>query len=182
MPALQYPQGYPATASNFFKQISIRYWSTKSWILLGGSFSPSFWRLAKKKSSMMSSSNFIDPLAIFYHSPNLLVQNPKFNPNVKSPFRQCWLDYHNGNDLISPWYIEKSPCTTYCIFISEKNENLGMCCQNRPTRLLQRPRIKIGKPPKVEQSLSNRKGFVDIERWDYSLSNQHSHLKYAPEV
>lgn len=126
MPALQYPQGYPATASNFFKQISIRYWSTKSWILLGGSFSPSFWRLAKKKSSMMSSSNFIDPLAIFYHSPNLLVQNPGFNPNVKSPFRQCWLDYHNGNDLISPWYIEKSPCTTYCIFISgKKKRKLG---------------------------------------------------------
>ena len=92
-------------------------WEVLSALLFGG------WQ--KKKSSMMSSSNFIDPLAIFYHSPNLLVQNPGFNPNVKSPFRQCWLDYHNGNDLISPWYIEKSPCTTYCIFISEKKRKLG---------------------------------------------------------
>ena len=138
---------------------------------VGRFFQPFFLEVGKKKSSMMSSSNFIDPLAIFYHSPNLLVQNPGFNPNVKSPFRQCWLDYHNGNDLISPWYIEKSPCTTYCIFISEKKTKTWGCVakiaqhvffsvQGSKSASLQ----KLNKASQIEKDLWTLKGGTTVSQ------------------
>lgn len=170
---LQYPRLPGLQPSNFFKRISIRYWSTKSWILFGGFSELLFWRLAFQEFHDVL-KQFYSP-GIFYHSPNLLVQNPGFNPNVRSPFRQFWLDYHNGNDLISPWHIEKSPCTTYIYF--KKKRKLGdvwlftqhvfFSVQGSKSASLQ----KLNKASQIERICQMLKGRTTVSQTNMATKN-----------
>ena len=89
------------------------FWRFQPFFFSGSLGLPSQNKAALRISSMMFSGNFT-PLKL-----------PKSRINfVFSPFRQFGLDYHNGNDLIPPWYIEKSRFITYIYTIQKKKTTL----------------------------------------------------------
>ena len=111
------------------------------------------------KSSMMSSSNFI-ALAFFTIHPTYLSKIPDLTQTLE-------VLLGNFDSIITMGMTSSRPrrkIPMHYVYLFQKKTKTWGCLAFHPTRLLQRPRIKIGKPPKVEQSLSNRKDLSDVER------------------